>query len=193
MTSLDNVIINYIQQYISLTEEESKIVNNQNLIRHFKKNDLLLSAGQYAKECYFVLNGCVRAYYLIDGEERNTSFFFENMSVRPVSYQNGLPSEYYLACLEDCVLAIGSNERNNFLVNRIPKLADLVSKMNEELFMQKTIELDYFKNQSPEERYLMLLEKQPEIINRVPLYHLASYLGITQISLSRIRSRISRK
>ncbi|HYK75743.1 MAG TPA: cyclic nucleotide-binding domain-containing protein [Daejeonella sp.] len=72
-----------------MTEEESKIVNNQNLIRHFKKNDLLLSAGQYAKECYFVLNGCVRAYYLIDGEERNTSFFFENMSVRPVSYQKG--------------------------------------------------------------------------------------------------------
>lgn len=188
---MNNLIIEYIQKYILLTDKEIQVINEQNLIRHCKKKDILLCAGEFAKECYFVISGCVRAYYLIDGEERNTSFFFENMTIRPVNYFNGLPSEYYLVCLEDCVLAIGSEERNKSLVHCIPKLADLISKMNEELFMHKTVELDYFKNQSPEERYLALVAKQPDIIRRVPLYHLASYLGITQVSLSRIRSRIS--
>lgn len=188
---MNNPIINYISKYIPLTEEEIEIINEQNLIRFYKKNEVLLAEGEYPKECYFVLNGCVRAYYLLDGEERNTEFYVENQSITPVGYQTKQPSEYYLACLEDCVLALGSDERNQKLLEKVPKLTSMIMQMSSEILIQKTIEFDEFKTYSPEQRYLNLLEKRPDLVNRIPLYHLASYLGITQVSLSRIRKRIS--
>jgi DNA-binding MarR family transcriptional regulator len=90
-------------------------------------------------------------------------------------------------------LAIGNEERNKKLVEKIPKLSSLISQMNNDLLLQKTLEFDEFKNNNPEERYLLILKNKPELINRIPLYHLATYLGITQISLSRIRNRIVEK
>lgn len=190
---MGNSIIDYISKYIELTEVEKDIINNQNIFRQYKKNEVLLSEGKCARDCYFIIKGCVRAYYIKDGEERNTDFFFENQTIRPVSYQTKQPSEYYLSCLEDCVIAIGDEARNRKLVEQIPKLSFLITQMNENLLLQKTLELDNFKNNSPEERYLAVLEDNPELINRIPLFHLATYLGITTISLSRIRNRILRK
>ncbi|MFN8355085.1 MAG: Crp/Fnr family transcriptional regulator [Spirosomataceae bacterium] len=188
---MDDLIIEYIAKYIPLTNEEIALIKKQNLIKRYKKEEVLLAEGELATVCYFVLSGCVRAYYLIDGEERNTEFYLENQTITPISYQTQLPSGYYLACLEDCVLAIGSDARNKKLIEQIPKLASLVMQMSSELFIQKAIELDDFKNYNPEQRYLKLIENRPDLVNRVPLYHLASYLGITKVSLSRIRKRIS--
>lgn len=190
---MDNYIIDYISQFIKLSEVEIQIINEQNLFRRYAKNEILLSAGKYAKDCYFVIQGCVRAYQIKDGEERNTDFFFENHTIAPISYQTKQPSQYYLSCLEDCVIAIGNEARNQKLLMQIPNLSLLISKMNKSLLIQKTVEFDDFKNHNPEERYLLLLKNKPEFLNRIPLYHLATYLGITQISLSRIRNRISVK
>ncbi|MCU0448998.1 MAG: Crp/Fnr family transcriptional regulator [Bernardetiaceae bacterium] len=187
---MDSSIIDYISQFVKLTDDEAEILSSQNLFRQYEKNEILLAEGKYAKVCYFIIKGCVRSYYIKDGEERNTDFFFENQTIRPVSYQTKQPSEYYLSCLEECIVAIGDEARNRKLVEQIPKLFSLVAKMNEELLLQKQLELDHFKNNNPEERYLNLLENKPEFLDRIPLYHLASYLGITQVSLSRIRSRI---
>jgi CRP-like cAMP-binding protein len=190
---MDSSVIEYISQFIKLTEDEVQIIRAQNIFRQYKKNDTLLSEGEYSKECFFIIQGCVRAFYLKDGEERNTNFFFENQTITPVSYQTKQPSQYYLSCIEDCVLAIGNEERNKKLVEKIPKLSSLISQMNNDLLLQKTLEFDEFKNNNPEERYLLILKNKPELINRIPLYHLATYLGITQISLSRIRNRIVEK
>lgn len=190
---MDDYIIDYISKFIKLSDVEIQTINEQNLFRRYKKNELLLSEGMIAKDCYFIIQGCVRAYYIKDGEERNTEFFFENQTIAPVSYQTKQPSQYYLSCLEDCVIAVGNEARNQKLLEQIPNLSLLISKMNENLLIQKTVEFDDFKNHNPEERYLLLLKNKPEFLNRIPLYHLATYLGITQISLSRIRNRISVK
>jgi CRP-like cAMP-binding protein len=190
---MNSNIIEYISQFIPLSDDEIKIITEQNLFKHYKKNDLLLSEGEYAKDCYFIVQGCIRAYYLKDGEERNTDFFFENQTVRPVSYQTKQPSPYFLSCLKDTMVAIGNEERNQKLVEQVPKLSTMVSQMNEDIIVRKTLEFDTFKNHSPEERYLLLLKNKPDLLKRIPLYHLASYLGITQISLSRIRNRILQK
>lgn len=190
---MDESIVAFITQYIPLSEADIQVLRDQHIFRGYRKHDILLKEGELARECYFVVKGCVRAYYLVDGEERNTAFFTENQTIRPVSYQTHRPSAYFISCLEDSILAIGSEERNRELVEKIPGLASMVIQMNDALLVEKTIELDNFKNQSPEERYLMLLESRPELLNRIPLYHLASYLGITPISLSRIRSRVMRR
>lgn len=190
---MDELIIKYISNYVPLTAEEVAVVKAQNLLKAYKKGDVLLAEGEQAKECYFVISGCVRAYYLIDGEEHNTAFYIENHTITPVSYQTQTASAYYLECLEDCVLALGNADRNKRLVAQIPKLETLIQQLNGELLLQKTVEFDEFKNHNPEQRYLKLLEKNPELANRIPLYHLASYLGITKVSLSRIRKRITAK
>lgn len=190
---MDNQIIDYISQFITLSEEEVQVITRQNLFKQYSKNEILLSEGAIAKDCYFIIRGCVRSYYIKDGEERNTDFFFENQTIRPVSYQTKAPSAYYLSCMEDCVIAIGNEARNQELIRQVPNLSAMVMQMNDELLVQKTVEFDSFKNHNPEERYLMLLKNKPELLNRIPLYHLASYLGITQISLSRIRNRILSK
>lgn len=186
---MDHHVLNFIRQFIPLSDEEANIIIQQNVFRHYSKNDVLLTEGAFAKECYFVVKGCVRSYYIKDGEERNTEFYFENQTIRPVSYQTHAPSAYYLACLEDCILSVGTEENNAQLLEQVPRLAELILKMNEQLLLQKTLEFDRFKNHNPEERYTLLLEYSPELLQRIPLYHLASYLGITQVSLSRIRSR----
>lgn len=189
---MDDFIIKYISAYIELNPEEEDIIRNQNLIKPFVKDTILLAEGEHARECYFVLKGCVRRYYIINGEERTTEFYTENQSIIPVSYTKKKPSEYFLSCVEDTVIALGSNERNEGLIKQIPKLETMLVQMASEMQAQNQVEMDNFKNLNPEERYLNLTETRPDLLNRVPLNYIATYLGITPESLSRIRKRISR-
>lgn len=184
-------IIKFIEGYIPLSEEERGIIRDLNLIQEYKKNTIILHEGAYAKECYFVLQGCVRSYYIIDGEEKTTEFYTEKQAITPVSYVTKQPSEYYLSCLEDCVLSLGT--KNETLINMIPRLHTLIAKFNGEMLIDKQLSLDSFKNLSSEARYKKLVETRPDLVNRVPQYHLATYLGITPVSLSRMRKRMSEK
>lgn len=187
---MDSKIIKFISQYISLTEAEARIIKDSKLIKEFKKGDVLLRAGEYSNRCFFVLNGCIRSYYLVDGEEKNTEFFIENATIIPLSYRTKEPSNYFLSCLEDAVISVASPEQNQLLVQKIPKLKNLIAKLNENNIIQKQIMYDDFKNLSAEERYLKLFNTRPDLINRIPQYHLATFLGITPVSLSRLRARI---
>jgi CRP-like cAMP-binding protein len=190
---MENDVIDFISGYISLSDEEISIISEQKLIKAYSKNAVLLSEGELAKECYFILKGCIRSYYLIDGEARSAEFYLENQTITPVSYIRNQPSEYYLSCLEDCIVAVGSVERNKKLIEKLPKLESLILQLNSELLVQSQIAFDSFKNLSPEMRYRRLLAARPELFSRVPLYHIATYLGITPVSLSRLRKRISYK
>lgn len=184
-------IIEFIEGYIPLSADEKDIIRDLNLIKEYKKDTIILHEGAYAKECYFVLSGCVRSYYVIDGEEKTTEFYTERQAITPVSYATKRPSEYYLSCLEDSFLSLGS--KNDILIQKIPRLESLIAKFNGEMLMDKQISLDNFRKLSPEGRYRRLIETRPDLINRVPQYHLATYLGITPVSLSRMRKRMSDK
>jgi CRP-like cAMP-binding protein len=190
MSEMDDKILKFITDYIPLTDEEIKILQSQHLIVTFKKNTVLLSEGELAKVNYFVLQGCVRSYYIIDGNEKTTEFYTDNEAVVPVSYITKVASDYYLSCVEDCVLAVGSEESNKALIEKIPKLSTMIMQLNHELIAQNQISSDNFKNLSPKLRYLKFIETRADLFNRVPQYYIASYLGITAESLSRIRRRI---
>ena len=85
------------------------------MIRTYKKGAILLSEGEIAGECYFILKGCVRGYYQVDEEEKTTEIYTEGHPITPISYTQKTPSEYYIACLEDCVISIGSPEKSDEL------------------------------------------------------------------------------
>lgn len=186
----DTFLVNYLSQYMTLSEEEIQIIKTENIIRQYKKNAVLLKEGQIAKECFLVLKGCVKRYYLEDGEEKIMEFYTENDPIAPASYVNKKPSEYYLSCIEPCIISTGTTERTQEFLQKYPWFVPIFIKIGDSLSTDKQMAFDDFKNLSPEVRYQKLLETRPNLVNRVPQYMIASYLGIKPESLSRIRKRM---
>lgn len=187
---MQDAIIAYFSRYMTLTEEEVQLILDNIVFKSFSKGTILLREGELAKECYLVLKGCVRSYYLLDGEEKTTAFFTENHPITPISYIQQTPSDYYISCEEDCVLSVGTPEKTAEAFHRYPRLLTMAQAINEELLINQQLQLDNQIKLSPEQRYLKLLEERSDLFHRVPQYQIASYLGITAVSLSRIRKRI---
>ena len=190
---MNDEIIEFLSKYIELTKEEIDIISKQNLIKSFKKGTILLSEGKIANECYFILKGCVSSYYLVEGEVKVTDFYIEKHGITPVSYTTKKPSEYYLECLEDCIISIGTPESSEYLMRNVPRLAALSATILEEQLANERMKYDTFIKLSPEDRYLNLQKNCPSLLNRIPQYLIASYLGIKPESLSRIRKRLNKK
>ncbi len=184
-----DLLVDYFSQYITLSSEEIEIIKSHDIIREYGKNDLLLKEGQIAKECFLVLKGCVKRYYLEEGEEKIMEFFTENDPITPVSYTTKAPSKYYLSCIEPCIISTGNEERTQLFLETFPRFLPVFIKIGEDLKAKKQIAADTYKNLSPEERYYKLQEDRPDLVHRVPQYMIASYLGIQPESLSRIRKR----
>ncbi len=184
-------IIRYISQFMALTETEAREIVQMIKVRSFRKGTTLLKEGQVTKLCYFVLKGCIRQYFLVDGEEKTTNFFTEGQPV--TSYEGTFkrsPSKYYLSCLEDVIVSVGSPEDEAAFFEKFPRLEPARQMAVEEELGKAHSALTSFMLNSPEERYLHLLKTRPDLLDRVPQYQLASYLGVTPESLSRIRKRI---
>ncbi|WP_025743850.1 Crp/Fnr family transcriptional regulator [Aquimarina pacifica] len=188
---MSKLLINYFSRYTFLSADDINIIKENCIIKKHEKGTILLREGEYAKQSYLVLKGCVRSYFLIDGEEKNTNFFLENDPIVPVSYIKKKPSEYYIECLENCIFSIGRTERTEKFLTNYPQFIPLYRKISDDYTTNQLISTDKFRNLSPEEHYLELRKSKPDLLERVPQYHLASYLGIKPQSLSRIRKRLT--
>lgn len=190
---MKNVLFNFISKYISLTEEEKNVLLSLDIFRSVKKGTILLKEGQKSKESYFVLKGCLRTYYVLEGEEKTTAFYTEMDALTPPCVINKNPSEYYVSCSEDSILIISNADIEVEVNSKFPKFEIMCRMLSEELLAKERIDFDEFKTSSPEQRYLNLIQKRPDLIQRVPQHQLASYLGIKPQSLSRLRARIMEK
>ena len=190
---MENIIFDFISKYITLSEDEKKEFILINTFKSFKKGTVLLKEGQLSDECYFILEGCLRRYYFLDGEEKTTAFYTEMEGVNPQCVVDKKPSKYYVACVEDCILSIGNPEMEAIMFERFPKFEILFRKLSDELLVKSQVSFDDFKTSSPEQRYLKLQQSRPDLIQRIPQHQLASFLGIKPQSLSRIRARILKK
>ncbi len=190
---MQDILFDFISKYISLNEEEKNAILSLNLFRSVKKGTTLLKEGQNSKESYFVLKGCIRTYYVIDGEEKTTSFYTEMDALTPHCVINKAPSEYFISCVEDSILTVSNDDMEAEINSKFPKFELMCRILSEELLAKQRIDFDEFKTSSPEQRYLNLLQKRPDLIQRVPQHQLASYLGIKPQSLSRLRARILEK
>lgn len=190
---MQDILFGFISKYVSLTEEEKNAILSLDLFHSVKKGTVILKEGQKSNESYFVLNGCIRTYYIIDGEEKTTAFYTELEGLTPHCAINKSPSEYFVGCVEDCILLISNADMGVEINSKFPKFEIMCRILSEELLAKKQIDFDAFKISSPEQRYLNLLQKRPDLIQRVPQHQLASYLGIKPQSLSRLRARILEK
>jgi CRP-like cAMP-binding protein len=190
---MQDLLFDFIAKYVSLTEDEKNATLSVEIFRSVKKGTILLKEGQKSKDSYFVLKGCIRTYYVLDSEEKTTAFYTEMEAFTPPCVTSKTPSEYYISCMEDSILTVSNSDVEVEVYSKFPKLETLCRIISEEQLAKQRIDFDAFKNSSPEQRYLNLLQKRPDLIQRVPQHQLASYLGIKPQSLSRLRARILEK
>lgn len=187
---MEDILFGFISKYVSLTEDEKNVILSLGIFRSVNKGTILLKEGQNSKDSYFVLKGCMRKYYVLDGEEKTTAFYTEMEVLTPHCVISKTPSEYYVSCIEDTILTVSNLDMEVEVNSKFPKFETLCRMFSEERLAKQQIDFDEFKTSSPEQRYLNLIQKRPDLIQRVPQHQLASFLGITPQSLSRLRARI---
>ncbi len=188
---MENKILEYLMSQVDLSEEEKLLIAESVSIQKFKKGTLLLKEGEVPKNSFFVIEGCIRQYYLLDGEEKTTHFYTEEQSTPThPNFKTKAAAKHYLECSEDTTVAVCKTGDEEALFKGNPKLEALSRQLTEQDYANSQEKFSKFIYMSPEERYLDLLENRADLINRVPQYQLASYLGIKPESLSRIRKRI---
>ncbi|WP_416866496.1 MAG: Crp/Fnr family transcriptional regulator [Imperialibacter sp.] len=187
---MDNEIIKYLSRYMIVSKELEDAINASEFVKSYKKGTILLEEGEIANECYFIIKGCIRSYYVNDGNEITTDIFTEDQSVTPSAYGKKMPSDYYVECVEDTVAGVGTPELEIDFFQKFPQLESLSRSFADVIISKQQDTLAEFKMASPEERYLKMLKNRPDLLQRVPLHQIASFLGIKPESLSRIRKRI---
>ncbi|MEP6803406.1 MAG: Crp/Fnr family transcriptional regulator [Flavobacterium sp.] len=158
---------------------------------------ILLEEGEISKKLFIIEKGCIRVWFNNNGKDLTTQFFFENQTVASIeSFMKKLPSPVVVETIEASVIWwISKNDLDKILeeIKEIPELRDRLIDM---LFQRTFDYMKYFVSfikDSPTQRYLNLIEERPQIIQRVPQHYIASYLGVSTVHLSRIKSKFVHK
>jgi CRP-like cAMP-binding protein len=191
---MNQKLLEFLSSFPDLSKEEVEAIAAHIPIVEFKKGTVFLKEGEVPGKCYFVLEGCVRQYSIVDGEEKTTAFYTEKFgTISSTDYTNRTPSGHYLVCAEDSLLLWGDPSQSMENFAKFPVLKSIVSDMLVEELNQAKDKFSNFIIANPEQRYLNFLEERPDLVNRVPQHQIASLLGMTPESLSRIRRRIQKK
>ena len=184
-------LIQYINTKIKLTAEESAVIDAAFKEEFCPKGTILAHPDNHSQKIHFIEKGLMRLYYNKDGKDITHFFFDENrFATCPESIYFDKPSPYGKEVLEDSILRCIHSKDLNLLFSKIDALKDLSFIVALEVINQLSDRLFSIQFQSAEERYKSIINNHPNILLRVPLGHIASYLGITQQTLSVIRSKI---
>jgi CRP-like cAMP-binding protein len=177
-------------------KQESSKSNDWELFRPYFKQmvvpprSILLQEGKVATKMYFIEKGCLRTWVNNDGKEITTQFFFEGDRISSIeSFRTNRPSLYSIETIEGCVLQTITQNEFQMIVDQSPEIKKYFEEhLFKRLFQAQQLFFSFLKN-SPQQRYEELVARYPHIVQRVPQHYIASYLGITSVSLSRIRNR----
>lgn len=185
-------VINYLLQFGNLNQQQIDFITKKGKGVQLAKEDYFSEAGRIAKQVGFVLEGILRVcYYDNKGEEITKYFIDENNFVVDLdSFDNKIPSSEYVQAVTDCVLVVFAKQDWEEIANTIVGWESIVNKIVKKSLMQKIDRRSPLVSEDATTRYLAFMEKYPQMLNRIPLSYLASYLGVTQSSLSRIRKAI---
>jgi CRP-like cAMP-binding protein len=180
----------YFNNFIQLSDEEWNAFAACTQKEVIQKRDLILGEGKICDFIAFVEEGMFRFYYVDDGNEKVTAFFFPGDFVSNYrSFLTGQPSDHYIEAMKDSIVYKIRKSDLKTLYDLYPKIDRLGRFIAENLYLTVAKRLDAFLYASPEERYRELQLRNSKLLQEVPQYMLASYLGVKPETLSRIRSR----
>lgn len=186
--SLDNLF----RQKFQLDNDQLALISDKFRQTKIEKKGFYLKQGDIAKSKAFLVKGAVRYFYLDNNLKENTLFFrFENMWLGDIeSYHEQTPSKISIQTLEDSELLIINKTDFAILQQQIPALEKWYAINAVKMYALLFNKLVEAKLRTPEEKYLHLLDNEPQIFQRVSLQHIAAYLEIEPQSLSRLRKRL---
>ncbi len=180
--------IQYILQFGDLNNRQIDLITSKAKVLELQKDDYFAEAGKVLKQVGFIIDGVLRiSYYNNKGEEITKIFIEENHLLYNLK---NVPSTEYIQAATHCKLLVFSNKDWEDISDTIIAWDSIVQKITTKALVQKLERVSPLISQDATTRYQEFLEKYPTLANRIPLSYIASYLGITQQSLSRIRKNI---
>ncbi len=184
------VLKQFIERYITISSTDWDEIQAYFNRRELEKDEIILKEGEICRQLYFLESGLLRYYIMKDGEERNKFFtvapyFFTSQ----FSFNQQQPAKETIQAIEDSMIWEVTYQENQQLL-QLESWNLFARKITQEVqFFTEEI-LEELQTETAENRYLKLMNNQPELLQRIPLKHLASYLGIAPQSLSRIRKKL---
>lgn len=182
-------LIDYIEQQTQIEKEPLEALDAIFQVREYKKYSLLLKEGSPSQEVFFIEEGIVRQFYTKEGKDITHAFYAENSfytSLDNIYFHQ--PNHFGLEALETCRVRVAEFVQVEAIINNYPKLERFMRMLLISFLKNLSDRLYAIKFQTAQERYELLLKNYPQILLRVPLGHVASFLGITQQTLSVIRA-----
>lgn len=184
-------IQNWLKDLINVSDEELNAIYEITETTHVKANEVIQKQGQVSMRIGLLLKGAVRTYFTDNqGNEKVVGFVFEGQPLIVVdSFLNQLPSSVSSVTLEPSVIVWTDRERYTTFINKFPKYNTVLIAALAKWFSESKNHMEYLHQPSAKAKFERMRQLQPKIIDRVPLKYIASYLGITQETLSRIRGK----
>ncbi len=187
-------LLKHINAYTPLNTKEIHLLKNAVQKKVYGRHEIIFTEGHVSNEIYFITKGCVRLFYNVDGNDKTAFFYTEGQFIcAGESYTFNVPAIENYQAMEPTELFVFTKSRIEILLKESPKFEVLarIATENELITCQKVIAS--FVTKSAEERYIDLLNTQGELFQRVPQQHIASFLGVSPETLSRIKTRVHRK
>ena len=160
--------------------------------KKLNENQHWIKAGDFCEDIGFILNGLLRVYYIDhNGNEVNQHFYQANEALAPISaLVSAQPCEYYIQAIEPVDLMLANYKNLNNTHSKNPQWLQLEVKLLQTVFIKSAKREAQLLLGNAEQRYKWFLKEFPELCNRLNQYHIASFLGITAVSLSRLKKKI---
>lgn len=183
-----------IGNYVKLDADERAFLQEHIPMVQYSKGDMILTEGKVARTIYFVVQGCVRLFYNSNGNDRTAFFYTEGKFIcAGESYTFDVPARENFQALEDSVIMHFSKDLNEKLLAHSPKFEVLARIATEDELITCQRVIASFVSKSAEERYVELMEQHADLFQRAPQQYIASYLGVSPETLSRIKKRVFQK
>lgn len=190
---MENPFLEYLKRYSFLHLEDLKMLNNLASIRKFKKGDILVRSGEASQSIFIVVKGLLRSYAMTsDGDEMTLTFAHEGMELAdPNAVFANKAALASIEALEPTIVILLDSIKLEALSKKYHRLTYIQNHALKRIVVQAAERIHFFTVLSPEERFLYIQKEQPELIQRVPQKYLASYIGVTAVSFSRIKARLA--